>query len=39
MIGLPKDAEGRDIPLDAEVLYDENGNEYEVHYYRYSGHE
>lgn len=35
-VELPKDAEGREIPLDTEILYDENGNEYEVHYYEYS---
>lgn len=35
-IELPKDVEGREIPLDTEILYDENGNEYEVHYYKYS---
>lgn len=34
-VELPKDAEGREIPLDTEILYDENGNEYEVHYYEY----
>lgn len=26
-VELPKDAEGREIPLDTEILYDENGNE------------
>lgn len=36
MIELPRDAEGREIPLDAEILYDENGNGYEVYYYKYS---
>lgn len=35
-IELPKDAEGREIPLDTKVLYDENGNEYEVYCYKYS---
>lgn len=35
-VELPKDAEGREIPLDTEILYDETGNEYEVYYYRYS---
>ncbi len=25
MIGLPKDAEGREIPLDTKTLYDDNG--------------
>lgn len=33
MIDLPKDAEGREIPLDTKVLYDECGNEYEVDRY------
>lgn len=35
-VELPKDAEGREIPLDTEILYDETGNEYEVYYYKYS---
>lgn len=35
-IELPKDAEGHEIPLDTTTLYDENGNEYEVYYYKYS---
>ena len=35
VIDLPKDAEGREIPLDTMTLYDENGNGYEVHYYTY----
>lgn len=35
-IELPKDAAGREIPLDTMTLYDENGNEYEVYYYKYS---
>lgn len=35
-VELPKDAEGREIPLDTEILYDENGNECEVYYYKYS---
>lgn len=34
-VELPKDAEGREIPLDTEILYDETGNEYEVYYYEY----
>ena len=34
-VELPEDAEGREIPLDTEILYDENGNEYEVYHYRY----
>ena len=25
-VELPKDAEGREIPPDTEILYDENGN-------------
>lgn len=35
-VELPKDAEGYEIPLDTTTLYDENGNEYEVYYYKYS---
>lgn len=35
-IELPKDADGREIPLDTKVLYDEDGNEYEVYYYKHS---
>lgn len=35
-IELPEDAEGHEIPLDTMTLYDEDGNEYEVHYYTYS---
>lgn len=35
-IELPRDAAGREIPLDTMTLYDENGNEYEVNYYTYS---
>ncbi len=34
-IELPKDADGREIPLDTKVLYDEDGNEYEVYYYKH----
>lgn len=34
-IELPKDAEGREIPLDTEVLYDKDGNEIEVSRYQY----
>lgn len=30
MIELPKDAEGREIPLDAEVLYDSCGTKVSV---------
>lgn len=35
MIELPKDAEGREIPLDTTVLYDKDGNEIEVSRYQY----
>lgn len=35
-IELPRDAEGREIPLDTKILYDEDENEYEVYYYKYS---
>lgn len=35
MIQLPRDAEGREIPLDTEVLFDKDGNEIEVSCYRY----
>jgi hypothetical protein len=35
-VKLPKDGAGREIPLDTRVLYDEDGNEYEVYYYKYS---
>lgn len=31
-VELPKDAEGREIPLDTEIPYDENGNGYEVYH-------
>ncbi len=34
-VELPKDAEGREIPLDTEVLFDKDGNEIEVSCYRY----
>lgn len=30
MVGLPRDAEGREIPLDTKVLYDKNGKELRV---------
>ncbi len=33
-IELPKDAEGREIPLDTTVLYDKDGNEIEVSRYQ-----
>ena len=29
-IELPKDSEGREIPLDTKVLYNDRGIEYEV---------
>jgi hypothetical protein len=29
-IELPEDAEGREIPLDIDALYDKNGNRVEV---------
>ena len=35
MIQLPKDAGGREIPIDTEVLFDKDGNEIEVSCYRY----
>lgn len=35
MIELPKDAHGREIPLDTEVLYDEEGKRREVDWYTY----
>lgn len=35
MIELPKDAEGREIPLDTETLYDKYGKEIEVSRYQY----
>ena len=34
-ITLPKDAEGREIPLDTKVLYDEDGRELEVDRFTY----
>lgn len=34
-IELPKDAEGREIPLDTEVLYDKEGKRREVDWYTY----
>lgn len=34
-VELPKDAEGREIPLDTEVLYDKDGKEIEVSRYQY----
>lgn len=35
-IELPKDAEGREIPLDTEVLYDADGDQREVERFAYS---
>lgn len=35
-VELPKDAEGREIPLDTEVLYDKDGNPHEVARFTYS---
>lgn len=34
-VEMPKDAEGREIPLDTTVLYDKDGNEIEVSRYQY----
>lgn len=34
-VELPKDAKGREIPLDTEVLYDKEGQEIEVSCYQY----
>lgn len=34
-VELPKDAKGREIPLDTTVLYDKDGNEIEVSRYQY----
>lgn len=34
-IELPRDAKGREIPLDTTVLYDKDGNEIEVSRYQY----
>lgn len=34
-VELPKDAEGREIQLDTEVLYDKNGQEIEVSRWQY----
>lgn len=35
-IELPKDAEGREIPLDTKVLYDQDGNPREVARFAYT---
>ena len=37
-ITLPRDAEGREIPLDTMELYDEKGNEWGVLHVEYSPH-
>lgn len=34
-VELPKDAEGREIPLDTEVLYDKEGKRREVDWYTF----
>ena len=34
-VELPRDAEGREVPPDTETLYGENGDGYEVYYYKY----
>lgn len=33
---LPKDAEGREIPLDTKILYNENGKRFKVNRFTYS---
>lgn len=38
-IELPKDAEGREIPLDTKVLYGDSGQAYEIETYCYAVHE
>lgn len=38
-IELPKDAEGREIPLDTKVLYNRDGDIYEVAFYIYVVHQ
>ena len=35
-IELPKDAEGREIPLDTEALYNEDGKRFKVNRFTYS---
>nr|DAG68684.1 MAG TPA: hypothetical protein [Caudoviricetes sp.] len=35
-IELPKDAEGHEIPLDTKVLYNENGDHFDVNRFTYS---
>ena len=34
-VELPRDADGRDIPLDTEVLYDKEGKRREVDWYTF----
>ena len=34
-VEMPKDTEGREIPLDTEVLFDKDGQEIEVSLYQY----
>lgn len=36
MVELPKDAEGREIPLDTKVLYNDDGECFEVNRFTYS---
>lgn len=36
MIELPRDAKGREIPLDVDALYDKNGNRVEVFRWNYA---
>ena len=35
-VALPRDAEGREIPLDTKEIYDDEGNEYRVKHVEYS---
>lgn len=35
-VELPKDADGREIPLDTEVLYDKDGHPKDVSYFKYA---
>lgn len=36
MVELPKDADGREIPLDTKVLYDIDGGKHEVNFYSFA---
>lgn len=36
MIELPRDAEGREIPLDTKILYNEDGKRFKVNRFTYS---